>query len=76
MEAASKRRRQERRKSSETVTDTSVVYWVGYFTHWKKKNPGETAHCGWQRAGKTWQPSALRGRRRLSVIRETDVWLS
>ena len=33
MEVARKRRRQERRKGSETVTDTSVVYWIGYFTH-------------------------------------------
>ena len=58
------------------MTNTSLVYWIGYFTHWKKKNPAETPYHGWQRAGKTWQPSAIRGRERLPVVRETDVWLS
>lgn len=72
---ARKRRRQERRKLRNS--DRYIISILDrVFKHWKEKNPGETPHHGWQRAGKTWQPSATRGRGRLSVVRETDVVVS
>lgn len=49
---------QDLRKSLELATETSVVPWMGQFTCLKQSS-GETAHCVWHTAGRTWQQSAL-----------------
>ena len=49
---------QARRKKLESVTEVSVVQWMGELTR-LKQGPRVTPHCLWQTMGRTWWQSSL-----------------